>query len=104
MCFDHDSRPPIPPIAGGALDSRELTLTSADGTRLSAFEARAAEPSGAAIVILPDVRGLHAYYVELALRFAENGIDAVAIDWFGRTAGLGRPRGGLRVHAPRPAD
>ena len=20
MCFDHDSRPPIPPIAGGALD------------------------------------------------------------------------------------
>ena len=27
MCFDHDSRPPIPPIAGGALDSRALTLT-----------------------------------------------------------------------------
>ena len=89
MCFDHDSRPPIPPIAGGALDSRELTLTSADGTELSAFEARAADPSGAAIVILPDVRGLHDYYRELALRFAENGIDAVAMDWFGRTGGLG---------------
>ncbi len=90
MCFDHDSRPPIRPIAGGALDSRDVTLTAADGNRLTAFEARAAEPTGAAIVILPDVRGLHAYYVELALRFAENGIDAVAIDWFGRTAGLGR--------------
>ena len=90
MCFDHDSRPPIVPMAGGALDSRELTLTAADGNRLTAFEARAADPIDASIVILPDVRGLHAYYVELAMRFAEAGIDAVAFDWFGRTAGLGR--------------
>ena len=90
MCFDHDSRPPIVPIAGGALDSRELTLTAADGNRLTAFEARAADPIDASIVILPDVRGLHEYYVELAMRFAEAGIDAVAFDWFGRTAGLGR--------------
>jgi carboxymethylenebutenolidase len=95
MCFDHDSRPPIRPIAGGALDSRELTLTAADGNRLTAFEANAAEPSGAGIVILPDVRGLHTYYVELAMRFAENGIDAVAIDWFGRSAGLGRREDGF---------
>jgi carboxymethylenebutenolidase len=90
MCFDHDSRPPIRPIAGAALDSRDVTLTAADGNQLTTFEASAAEPTGATIVVLPDVRGLHAYYVELALRFAENGIDAVAIDWFGRTAGLGR--------------
>jgi len=95
MCFDHDSRPPIRPIAGGALDSRDITLTAADGNRLTAFEAKAAEASGAAIVILPDVRGLHDYYVELAMRFAENGIDAVAIDWFGRTAGLGRREEGF---------
>ena len=95
MCFDHDSRPPIPPIAGGALDSRDVTLTAADSNRLTAFEAKAADPSGAAIVILPDVRGLHNYYVELAMRFAENGIDAVAIDWFGRTAGLGRREEGF---------
>jgi carboxymethylenebutenolidase len=95
MCFDHDSRPPIPPIAGGALDSREITLTASDGNRLSAFEARAAQPTGAAIVILPDVRGLHDYYLELALRFAERGVDAVAFDWFGRTAGLGRRQEGF---------
>jgi carboxymethylenebutenolidase len=38
------------------------------------------------VVIMPDVRGLHAYYGELAARFAEAGIDAVAIDYFGRTA------------------
>ena len=43
-------------------------------------------------MILPDVRGLHPYYEELALRFAEHGIDALAIDWFGRTAGP-EPRG-----------
>jgi carboxymethylenebutenolidase len=38
-------------------------------------------------VILPDVRGLYRFYEELALRFAERGIAAVAIDYFGRTAG-----------------
>ncbi len=89
MCFDHDSRPPIAPIAGAALDSAEIALEAADGNRFAAFVARAAEPTGAGIVILPDVRGLHAYYRELALRFAEHGIDAIAIDYFGRTAGIG---------------
>src|SRR5262245_39202462 len=92
MCFDHDSRPPIAPIAGGALDSQTLLLTADDRNRFVAFRARATEPTGAGIVILPDVRGLHPYYEELALRFAENGVDALAIDWFGRTAGA-EPRG-----------
>jgi carboxymethylenebutenolidase len=89
MCFDLDSRPPIDPIAGGAFDGRRTTLTGPDGNRLAAFHARAAEPNGSAIVILPDVRGLHPYYEELALRFAEHGIDALALDYFGRTAGVG---------------
>ena len=87
MCFDLDSRPPITPIAGGALASRRLVLTAHDGNRLAAFEARPGGSADAAILILPDVRGLHPYYEELALRFAENGIDALAIDYFGRTAG-----------------
>ena len=86
MCFDLDSRPPIVPIAGGALDSERLILTASDGARFAAFRARATTPSGAGIVVLPDVRGLHPYYEELALRFAEHGIDAIAIDYFGRTA------------------
>ena len=38
------------------------------------------------MVVLPDVRGLYAFYEELALRFAERGMHAVAIDYFGRTA------------------
>src|SRR5947208_13001625 len=90
MCFDRDSRPPIPIIAGGAADSAEITLTADDGNRFSAFFARPAKPNGGGIVVLPDVRGLHAYYEDLAERFAETGLHAVAIDYFGRTAGLGR--------------
>ena len=86
MCFDHDSRPPIAPIAGGALDGSQIELTAADGNRFAAFRARPASPSGAAILILPDVRGLNPFYEELALRFAERGVEALAIDWFGRTA------------------
>jgi len=101
MCFDLDSRPPIAPVAGGALDSERVTLTASDGNRFLAFRARAAEPTGAGIVILPDVRGLHPFFEELALRFAEAGIDAVAIDYFGRTAGTDTTRDdefGYRAH------
>jgi len=90
MCFDLDSRPPIVPIGGASLDSNELTLATADGNQFRAFRARAAAPSGAGIIVLPDVRGLHPFFEELALRFAENGVDALAVDYFGRTAGLGR--------------
>ncbi len=88
MCHDLDSRPPIPPLVGAAVDGRRSELQAADGTRFMAFYAQAAgSPTRTGIVILPDVRGLHPYYEELALRFAERGIDAIAIDWFGRTAG-----------------
>jgi len=89
MCFDLDSRPPIAPIAGGAIDAEEVVLRAGDGGRFAGLLARAVEPSGAAIIVLPDVRGLHPYYEELALRFAEAGVDALAIDYFGRTAGIG---------------
>ena len=88
MCFDHHSRPPIIAIAGGALDGRLIEVAAPDGNRFAAFRARPTAPSGAGVVILPDVRGLHPFYEELALRFAERGIDALAIDWFGRTAGI----------------
>jgi carboxymethylenebutenolidase len=102
MCFDLDSHPPIAPIAGGAVDSMPLILTADDRNRFAAFRARADQPSGAGVVILPDVRGLHPYYEELALRFAENGVDALAIDWFGRTAGA-EPRGDEFEHMPHAA-
>src|SRR5204863_8346141 len=86
MCVDDDSFPPIPPISGGAAGSHDLHLTSSDGTRFMAHAARAAKPTGAGMVVIPDVRGLHPYYKELADRFAEIGVDSVAIDFFARTA------------------
>lgn len=88
MCHDHDSRPPAPPRSGEVAERGTLTLTSSDGTEFSAAYAAPASPAGAGVVILPDIRGLHPYYVALAERFAEAGLPAVAVDWFGRTAGL----------------
>jgi carboxymethylenebutenolidase len=93
MCFAFDARPPdIPadlrPIGGGA-GAELLELESADGTRFSAALAESPEASGRAVVILPDVRGLYPFYSELAERFASAGHHAIAIDYFGRTAGLG---------------
>lgn len=89
MCFDLDSRPPIPPLAGAAIDGARIELHSADGTHVAAFSARPTAPTGAAMLILPDVRGLHTFYEELALRVAEAGIEALTIDYFGRSAGTG---------------
>ncbi len=99
MCFDLDSRPPIRPIAGGALDAAAIELTAEDGAVLTAYRARAFQPTGAGIIVLPDVRGLHSYYEELVLRFAEHGVDAIAIDYFARTADTGT-RGAGFEHMP----
>ena len=90
MCFELDSEPPIPAISGAAVAHDDLTLEAADGTAFAAFSAHPDEPSDAGVVILPDVRGLYRFYEELALRFAERGYEAVAIDYFGRTAGVGK--------------
>jgi carboxymethylenebutenolidase len=90
MCHADDSIPPIDRIEGGVAGTADIVLTAGDGNRFAAFRATSADSKGPAIVILPDVRGLHPFYVELALRFAEHGYDAVAIDYFGRTAGVGR--------------
>jgi carboxymethylenebutenolidase len=90
MCFDLDSSPPIPPIAGAAVDHEDLVLEARDGNRLAAFAALPEEPSGIGVVVMPDVRGLYRFYEELALRLAERGHTAIAIDYFGRTAGVSK--------------
>jgi carboxymethylenebutenolidase len=86
MCHDDDSRPPAPPVQGEVTSRADLRLIAADGNRLLAHGARAGSPIRTGVVVMPDVRGLHDYYRELAARFAETGMDAVAIDYFGRTA------------------
>src|SRR3954452_20291653 len=90
MCFDTDSEPPIPRIAGAAVSHDDLTLTAGDGTTFAAFLASPDDRSATGVVILPDVRGLYHFYEELALRFAERGHAAIAIDYFGRTAGAAK--------------
>jgi carboxymethylenebutenolidase len=90
VCFEVDSEPPIPVISGASVSHDDLVLTAADGTEFSAFQATPDERAEVGVVILPDVRGLYRFYEELALRFAERGFAALAIDYFGRTAGVSR--------------
>ena len=61
MCFELDSLPPIPALSGAAVSHEDLVLESADGTRFAAFAAHPDEPSGAGVVVLPDVRGLYRF-------------------------------------------
>ncbi|HEY7623542.1 MAG TPA: dienelactone hydrolase family protein, partial [Candidatus Limnocylindria bacterium] len=94
MCYPPGARPPdvppdaLPPIRGGS-GGEERTLTSADGTSFRAYVSRATS-GDAGVVIVPDVRGLHRFYEELAERFASAGVHAMAFDFLGRTAGMDR--------------
>jgi carboxymethylenebutenolidase len=90
MCHETTSRPPLPPIAGGAgpASTADLILEAADGNRFMAFSATTTVPGAPGLMILPDVRGLHPFYRDLAVRFAEIGVNATAMDYFGRTTGI----------------
>jgi carboxymethylenebutenolidase len=93
MCYPDGAHPPDLPaaMAGGAADGRSMTLQAEDGNRLRAYAALPMEDRGAAhggMVVIPDIRGLMPFYEELALRFAEAGVPAVAIDLYCRTAGV----------------
>lgn len=90
MCHQTDARPPLAPIQGGAVDAFVGELVVADGTRPAAYFARAGGAGGPGVVIIPDVRGLHPFYEELARQFATAGAQAVAVDLYARTAGPGR--------------
>jgi len=90
MCHDTNSRPPLPPISGGAASGESIVLKADDGNEFFAFSAKADKDDAPGMVILPDVRGCHSFYEDLALRFAEAGVHATAMDYFGRTAGVSR--------------
>src|SRR5947209_6272506 len=88
MCYDDQAIPPNPPGNAGPAHGEDIVLKAADGNRFAAYIAHPERPGKAQILIFPDVRGLQQFYKELALRFAEVGITALALDYFGRTAGL----------------
>lgn len=80
MCLDGD--------AHGSTDADTLIeLTSADGSRFGAYLARADEPRGVRMVLLPDVGGMRSPFRDLARRFARTGADVLVIDYYGRTLG-----------------
>jgi carboxymethylenebutenolidase len=89
MCFTGDQRPPDPPRSSEVGAHGPLVLTAADGNSFSAYRAVPVTPRGASLVLLPDIRGMHSFYTDLALCFAQTGIDTIAIDPYGRSAGLG---------------
>jgi carboxymethylenebutenolidase len=94
MCYDADATPPPygPPVTTAR--AADLVLTSADGTRLDAVLATPGRSVDTGVLVLPDNRGLSAFYEQLSLRLAERGHPALALDYFGRTAGTGhRDRG-----------
>lgn len=89
MCHSDESRAPEPPRRGPVGEHGNIELTADDTNRFRAYSAVPAGAASAGVVILPDVRGLHPYYEDLAVRFAEAGFRTIAIDYFGRTAGVG---------------
>lgn len=89
MCYDDQAQPPQAPGANGTAQGREIELLAADGNRFAAYRALPDAGATARLVIFPDIRGLHQFYKDLALRFAEAGVAATAMDYFGRTAGIG---------------
>lgn len=99
MCYTNAARSPLPPIMGGSTDEGDLVLTAADGNRFRAYAARAAAPTGAGVVVIPDPRGVHPFYKDLVTRFAQTGVDAVVIDYLDRTAGSAERGEGFDLRA-----
>jgi carboxymethylenebutenolidase len=80
MCLDANAHAP-------ADAEPVLELTSADGSRFGAYLAKADEPTGARLVLLPDVGGMRSPFRDLARRFARTGADVLVIDYYGRVLG-----------------
>ena len=88
MCHEPAAHPPtFGPASVPVVSAETLVLTSADGARLGGFHAVPDEIRGASVLVLPDNRGLSRFYEALCVWLAEQGHPALAIDYFGRTAG-----------------
>jgi carboxymethylenebutenolidase len=88
MCFSSDQHPPLPPKSSEVGAHGPTELVAQDGNHFRAYDATPVTRRGASLVLLPDIRGIHPYYTDLALAFATAGIDTVAVDPYGRTAGV----------------
>ena len=99
-------QPAAHPPDRGRRDRRRPHASSrrATGTGSRPSAPAPASAGRAAVVILPDVRGLHPYYEELALRFAERGHGRDRHRLVRPDRGRRRTRRRLRLRAARDAD
>ena len=88
MCVPIDAELPDLGLQGPLPSGQRTTLTTLDGSPFAAYEVRAPVSTGTGIVVLPDVRGLFAFYERLSDALASVGFDTVAIDYFGRSSGV----------------
>jgi carboxymethylenebutenolidase len=94
VCYDANAAPPTYGTPTTKATCGPLTLTAADGNQFAAYLARPERPSGTGVLVLPDNRGLSGFYERLAQHLGEHGHTALAVDYFGRTAGFAyRDRG-----------
>lgn len=92
MCVPANAELPDLPLSGPMPSGERGFITAADGGQNAAYAVSPEGPTGVGVLILPDVRGLFHFYERLACAVAAEGYQALAIDYFGRTAGL-EPRG-----------
>lgn len=88
MCYASEAQPPFYGTPLVSISTRQVVLTSRDGTALAAVVAQPERQLGVGVLVLPDNRGLSSFYERLTERLAEQGHPALAIDYFGRTAGV----------------
>lgn len=91
MCHAPDALPAISRGPHKVTHANQFVLESSGGARSAAYAAWSSGGCRAGVVVLPDQRGLSGFYVALVTRLAEYGFSAVAIDYFGRTAGVRNP-------------
>ncbi|MGH6656606.1 MAG: dienelactone hydrolase family protein [Actinocrinis sp.] len=87
MCYDHDSIPPSYRAPITTTTSTSLLLTASDGNVFAAYQSLPAQRSGPGVLVLPDNRGLFGFYEHQTRLLAEQGMPALAIDYYGRSAG-----------------
>jgi carboxymethylenebutenolidase len=92
VCYDDQAQPPAGQAARTAVRTEALVLRSVDGTEFAAFRAEPDVASGIGILLLPDNLGLRAFYRQFAVRLAEQGYTALAIDYYGRSDGVAGAR------------
>lgn len=92
MCYDDNAQLPTGHPPRTTVRTESLVLTSVDSARFAAFRAVPDENAGTGVLLLPDNRGLRAFYDQLATCLAEQGYPTLAIDYFGRSDDVNRDR------------